>query len=65
MASKQFSDYHYPSGWSDSGAPLRLDSEAAGYIPAFLDKAPDSSKEADLAEAHRLAAKHGFKIQKE
>lgn len=37
--------------------------EASRYIPALMDQASAKAKEADLAEARRLAAKHGFKIQ--
>lgn len=37
--------------------------EAARYIPALLEQASAKAEEADLAEALRLAAKHGFKIQ--
>jgi len=37
--------------------------EASGYIPALMEQAAGKAKETDLAEAQRLAAKHGFKIQ--
>ena len=37
--------------------------EASGYIPALMEQASAKAKEADLAEARRLAAKHGFEIQ--
>jgi hypothetical protein len=37
--------------------------EASGYIPTLIDQASGKAKDADLAEAQRLAAKHGFKIQ--
>jgi hypothetical protein len=37
--------------------------EASRYIPTLMDEASGNAKEADLAEARRLAAKHGFKIQ--
>ena len=37
--------------------------EAARYIPALLEQASVKAKAADLAEARRLAAKHGFEIQ--
>lgn len=37
--------------------------EASPYIPALMDQASGKAKEADLAEARRLAAKHGFEIQ--
>jgi len=37
--------------------------EASGYVPALMEQASGKAKAADLAEAQRLAAKHGFKIQ--
>jgi hypothetical protein len=37
--------------------------EASRFIPALMEQASGKAKEADLAEARRLAAKHGFKIQ--
>src|SRR6266852_541408 len=37
--------------------------EASAYIPALMDQASGKAKETDLAEARRLAAKHGFEIQ--
>jgi len=37
--------------------------EASRFIPALMEQASGNAKEADLAEARRLAAKHGFKIQ--
>ena len=37
--------------------------EAFGYVPALMEQASRKAKEADLAEAQRLAAKHGFKVQ--
>jgi len=37
--------------------------EASAYIPVLMDQASGKAKEADLAEARRLAAKHGFEIQ--
>ena len=37
--------------------------EASGYIPALMEQASAKAKEADLTEARRLAAKHGFQIQ--
>jgi hypothetical protein len=37
--------------------------EASGYIPTLMEQASGKAKEADLAEARRLAAKHGFEIQ--
>jgi hypothetical protein len=37
--------------------------EASRYIPALMEQALGKAKEADLAEAQRLAAKHGFEIQ--
>jgi hypothetical protein len=37
--------------------------EASGYVPALMEQASGKAKEADLAEARRLAAKHGFTIQ--
>ena len=37
--------------------------EASGYIPALIEQASVKAKESDLAEARRLAAKHGFQIQ--
>lgn len=36
--------------------------EASGYIPGLLEKAQAKAREADLAEARRLAAKHGFEV---
>ena len=33
--------------------------EASAYIPTLMDQASGKAKEADLAEAQRLAAKHG------
>ena len=37
--------------------------EAFPYIPTLMEQASAKSKESDLAEARRLAAKHGFQIQ--
>lgn len=37
--------------------------EAAEYIPALLESAGAKAREADLAEAQRLAAKHGFEVR--
>jgi hypothetical protein len=37
--------------------------EAVCYIPALLEQASAKAQEADLAEARRLAAKHGFTVQ--
>ena len=37
--------------------------EASAYIPTLIEQASDQAKAADLAEAQRLAAKHGFEIQ--
>ena len=37
--------------------------EASGYIPTLIEQASGKAKETDLAEAQRLAAKHGFKVQ--
>jgi len=37
--------------------------EASGYIPALMEQASGNARESDLAEARRLAAKHGFQIQ--
>ena len=37
--------------------------EAVRYIPALLEQTSAKAKETDLAEARRLAAKHGFQIQ--
>ena len=37
--------------------------EAAQYIPTLLEQALAKAEDADLAEARRLAAKHGFEIQ--
>jgi len=37
--------------------------EASRCIPALLEQASAKAKETDLAEARRLAAKHGFEIQ--
>ena len=36
--------------------------EASGYIPTLTEQASGQAKDADLAEARRLAAEHGFKI---
>ena len=36
--------------------------EASGHIPALLEKARASQREADLAEARRLLAKHGREL---
>ena len=36
--------------------------EASGYIPTLMEQASAKAKESDLAEARRLAAKHGFQI---
>jgi hypothetical protein len=36
--------------------------EASGYIPGLLAKAQAKAREADLAEARRLAAKHGLQV---
>jgi hypothetical protein len=36
--------------------------EASGYIPGLLEKAQAKARESDLAEARRLAAKHGFEV---
>jgi len=37
--------------------------EASRYIPALMEQASGEAKAADLAEARRLASKHGFTIQ--
>jgi hypothetical protein len=37
--------------------------EASGYVPALMEQASGKAKEADIAEARRLAAKHGFQVQ--
>jgi hypothetical protein len=37
--------------------------EGSRYIPALLEQASAKVKAADLAEARRLSAKHGFEIQ--
>ena len=37
--------------------------EASRFIPALTERASAKAKDADLAEAQRLAAKHGFEIQ--
>jgi len=37
--------------------------EASPYIPALMEQASGNARESDLAEARRLAAKHGFQIQ--
>ena len=37
--------------------------EASPYIPSLVEKAEAKEREADLAEARRLAAKHGLQIQ--
>ncbi len=37
--------------------------EGSEYIPTLMEQASGKAKAADLAEAQRLAAKHGFKIQ--
>jgi len=37
--------------------------EAFPYIPTLMEQASAKAKESDLAEARRLAAKHGFQIQ--
>jgi hypothetical protein len=37
--------------------------EASMYIPTLMEQASGKAKEADLAEARRLAAKHGFQVQ--
>ena len=37
--------------------------EASGYIPTLMEQASGHARESDLAEARRLAAKHGFQIQ--
>ena len=37
--------------------------EACPYIHTLMEQASGKAKEADLAEARRLAAKHGFEIQ--
>ena len=37
--------------------------EASGYIPTLMEQASGNARESDLAEARRLAAKHGFQIQ--
>ena len=36
--------------------------EASGYIPALEEQALAGARDADLAEARRLAAKHGFEV---
>jgi hypothetical protein len=38
--------------------------EASGYLPALMEHASAQAKETDLAEAQRLAAKHGFDIRR-
>jgi len=37
--------------------------EASWYIPALMEQAAVKAREADLAEARRLAARHGFEVQ--
>jgi hypothetical protein len=37
--------------------------EASQFIPALMEQAAGKAKESDLAEARRLATKHGFEIQ--
>jgi hypothetical protein len=37
--------------------------EASRYIPGLLAKAQAKAREADLAEARKLAAKHGFEVR--
>ena len=36
--------------------------EAAAYIPALLENARTAQRQADLAEARRLAEKHGLEL---
>jgi hypothetical protein len=56
----------YGGSWWQSGGYEDLQramiEEASRYIPALMEQALGKAKEADLAEARRLAAKHGFKI---
>jgi hypothetical protein len=37
--------------------------EASQFVPTLMEQASGKAKDADLAEAQRLAAKHGFEIQ--
>ena len=37
--------------------------EASPFIPALLEQARVEAREVDLAEARRLAAKHGFEVR--
>ena len=54
-------------GWQSSGDYEDLNramiEEGSRYIPALMEQASGKAKEADLTEARRLAAKHGFQIQ--
>ena len=56
----------YGGSWFDGeyeDLRIAMVEEASGYIPALMEQASAKAKEADLAEARRLAAKHGFEIQ--
>ena len=57
---------NYGSSWWEIGDHKDLNramiEEASGYIPALMEQASAKARESDLAEARRLAAKHGFQI---
>jgi hypothetical protein len=57
----------YGDSWWQSGDYEDLNramiEEASRFIPALMEQASGKAKESDLAEAQRLAAKHGFEIQ--
>jgi len=56
----------YGGSWFDreyEDLRIAMIEEASGYIPNLMNQASGKAKEADLAEARRLAAKHGFEIQ--
>ena len=56
----------YGGSWLDGeyeDLRIAMVEEASGYIPALMEQASAKAKKADLAEARRLAAKHGFDIQ--
>ncbi len=38
--------------------------EGAAYIPDLMEKAQVKEREADLAEARRLVAKHGLELDR-
>jgi hypothetical protein len=56
------------SSWRDRGDYEDVNGamieEASAFIPALLEQSSEKAKEADLAEARRLAAKHGFDIRR-